>query len=286
MSHLRTRTQPGTNAPSDVEAVLGMVSGHTSAMNRVALVTGGAQGIGYSIAARFVADGLRVAVADLNADGAVAVARKFGESSCSAHQVDVADDDAVFAMVTETVDRWGAIDVLVNSAGVITRCDADSTDSEQWRRDLDINLGGVMRCSRAAYSALRAGSGGSIINLGSVGTALGMPLRLAYSTAKAGIGGLTRTLAAEWGAVGIRVNAIAPGYIDTPMMRSGFDLRVLDEAQILRRTPLGRLGSAAEIASVASFLASDDASFVTGVIVAVDGGLTIAGDFRPEVDGA
>jgi short-subunit dehydrogenase len=114
-----------------------------------------------------------------------------------------------------------------------------------------------------------------------VGSTLGLPLRLAYSTAKSGMLGLTRTLAAEWGSFGIRVNAIAPGYIDTDLMRSGFGEGVLDEQEILNRTPLRRLGSPDEIANVASFLASSDASFVTGILLKADGGVTIDGDFRP-----
>ena len=251
---------------------------------RVALVTGGAQGLGAEMARRFASDGLAVAIADINPDGADALADQLGGSDVAIGiRLDVTSDAAVAHAMAEVEGAFGRLDVLVNNAGILSRRPAEQTVTEDWLRELDVNLGGTMRCSRGAFRLLREADNPSVINLGSVASTLGLPLRLAYSTAKSGIAGLTRTLAAEWGRYGIRVNAIAPGYIDTGLMRSGFDQGVLDEAQILRRTPLGRLGHPREIAAVASFLASADASFVTGVMLCADGGVTIDGDFRPVV---
>ncbi len=196
-------------------------------------------------------------------------------------EIDVSLDDSVDHAIAYVMKHFGRIDVLVNNAGILSRSAAAETSTAEWQRELDVNLGGTMRCSRAAFPLLIRSENAVIINLASVASTFGLPLRLAYSTTKSGIVGLTRTLAAEWGPHGIRVNAIAPGYIDTPLMRSGFEQGVLDEQSILRRTPLGRLGSATEIASVAYFLASADASFITGVLLCADGGVTISGDFRP-----
>lgn len=247
---------------------------------RVALVTGGAQGLGAAIASRLHADGMTVVVADLNEDGARERSAVLGDRSLGL-QVDVTSDDSVSLLMEEVSRRLGRLDVLVNNAGIISRTPSEAVVTTAWLRELDVNLGGTMRCSREAFDLLKAGELPAIINLASVGATLGMPLRLAYSSAKSGVLGLTRTLAAEWGAFGIRVNALAPGYIDTEMMRSGFDLGVLDEQALLARTPLHRLGGSDEVAGAASFLASRDASFVTGIVLKVDGGVTIDGDFRP-----
>lgn len=253
-------------------------------MTRVAVITGGAQGLGAAIGARLHSEGLALCLADLDGDLAAqfaeSLAGRGGARVVSAH-VDVTSDASVAGLMDTVAGDFGRIDVLVNSAGTIARTPSQEIDSDAWTRLLDVHLGGAMRCSRQAFPLLCEGESASIINFGSVGTTLGMPLRLAYSTAKSGIAGLTRTLAVEWGPLGIRVNVIAPGYIDTELMRSGFRLGVLDEGEILDRTPLRRLGQASDIAGLAAFLASRDADFVTGAVIPVDGGVTIDGDFRP-----
>jgi len=252
-------------------------------VHRVALVTGGAQGLGAAVARRLRRDGLAVAVADVNSAGALALAQEIGTAEeAMGLTVDVAVDESVDAAVAAVEERFGRLDVLVNSAGIISRRPAEEILTSAWNHELDVNLGGTMRCCRSSFRLLRSGDNAVIINFASVASTFGLPLRLAYSTTKSGIVGMTRTLAAEWGGEGIRVVAIAPGYIDTSLMRSGFDQGVLDEQSILRRTPLRRLGEADEIASVASFLASSDASFVTGIMIPADGGVTISGDFRPD----
>lgn len=252
-------------------------------MQRVALITGGAQGLGAAIAGRLRRDGLAVAIADLNASGAAELAARLGSpNEVIGIPMDVSVDESVDAAVSAVEARFGRLDVLVNSAGIISRRPAEDTLTSAWQRELDVNLGGTMRSCRSAFRLLRHGNNSVIINFASVASTFGLPLRLAYSTTKSGVMGMTRTLAAEWGGEGIRVVAIAPGYIDTELMRSGFEQGVLDERSILRRTPLRRLGEAEEIAGVASFLASSDASFVTGVMLPADGGITISGDFRSD----
>ncbi|GAC68365.1 SDR family NAD(P)-dependent oxidoreductase [Gordonia soli] len=243
----------------------------------VALITGGGQGLGLAMARRLRADGFEVVVADVDAGRSDQAA---AEVSGTALVIDVTDDESVRRGVDTLARQFGRLDVLINNAGIISRSNAEEIDSHGWQRELDVHLGGTMRCSRQAFGLLRDSSNGSIINLASVGSTLGLPHRLAYTAAKSGVTGLTRTLAAEWGPFGIRVNAVAPGYIDTGMMRSGLESGVLDEDRLLERTPLRRFGSPDEIASAASFLASADASFVTGIVLRVDGGITIDGTFH------
>lgn len=224
-------------------------------------------------------DGFRVLMGDLNAAAVQEAAEVLtGEGlAVEAVEVDVTNDASI-AMAMTCIGS--GLEVLVNNAGIISRQPAAEFDSAQWDREMAVNLGGTMRCSRAAFPYLREGLTPSIVNLASVASTFGLPQRLGYSTAKTGIVGMTRTLAAEWGRQGIRVNAVAPGYIETPMMLSGFHSGALDRARLLSRTPLMRFGRAEEIAAAVAFLVSPDASFVTGVILEVDGGITIDGTFH------
>lgn len=249
---------------------------------RTALITGCGRGLGLATARRLAADGFAVVLTDINGESVYAVAE--GLDGATAHTMDVTSDDSVAAVV----GSLGRLDVLVNNAGVISRRPAGSMDSTTWDREMGVNLGGVMRCSRAAFpllveSARSRGFGTpSIVNLASVGSTFGLPQRISYSTAKTAIVGFTRTLAAEWGRLGVRVNAVAPGYIETPMMLSGFDSGVLDRERLLSRTPLMRFGHDTEVAAAISFLVSSDASFVTGAVLPVDGGITVDGMFQED----
>lgn len=251
--------------------------------DQTVLVTGAAQGLGLHMAEHFLRAGYRVALADRNEEE---LARAVGllveehpAGAVTSSPVDVTDDESVQRMVDGVASWAGRLDVLVNNAGVISRAPSESMATQVWLRELDVNVGGTFRCSRAAFPLLSASPYPSIVNLGSLGSSLGMPMRAAYNTSKTGIVGLTRTLAAEWGALGIRVNAIAPGFIETGMMRSGIDSGVLDEQQMLRRIPLRRLGRSSEVAGVAVFLASRSASYVNGATVPVDGGTVVDGTF-------
>lgn len=242
-------------------------------------MTGAAQGLGLAISERLARDGFRVLMADLNLPAVQNAAERLTAAGWAAEplEIDVTDDASVDAAMASL---GSALEVLVNNAGVISRQSAESYDSGQWEREMAVNLGGTMRCSRAAFPHLVPAERPSIVNLASVGSTFGLPQRLGYSTTKTGIVGLTRTLAAEWGRRGIRVNAVAPGYIETPMMLSGFDTGALDRDRLLSRTPLMRFGRVEEIAAAVSFLVSPDASFVTGVTLEVDGGITIDGTFH------
>lgn len=248
---------------------------------RTALVTGAGQGLGLAISRRLLSDGYRVVMGDLDEERVRAAAA--GSSGDPAAvlplAMDVTDDESV-RQAFAALGSDGVLDVLVNNAGIISRTPAEEFSSGQWDREMAVNLGGTMRCSRTAYTYLTKSAAPSIVNLASVGSTFGLPHRLGYSTAKSGVVGLTRTLAAEWGRRGIRVNAVAPGYIETPMMLSGFDTGALDRDRLLSRTPLMRFGRADEVAAAVSFLVSGDASFVTGVVLRVDGGITVDGTFH------
>lgn len=245
-------------------------------------MTGGARGLGRSIARRFSRCGGRVVLCDLDASALERTCQELGAEGAgrpAAVVVDVTSDasvDRVFESLAATVGR---VDVLVNGAGVIARGASESVDSATTASVLDVNVVGVLRCCRAAFPLLRGSADGCVVNFASVGAIFGMPGRAAYNASKSAVVGLTRTLAAEWGPHGLRVNAIAPGFVDTPMMRSGLDSGALDEQRLLARIPLRRLGDAEDIGGVAAFLASPDARYITGAVITVDGGLTIDGTF-------
>jgi NAD(P)-dependent dehydrogenase (short-subunit alcohol dehydrogenase family) len=245
-------------------------------------VTGAAQGLGLEIAQAFLVAGYNVAAVDRNRevlDPVVTSLRDLCRGEVRAFTADVTQADSVERSVAASVEWGGGLDVIVNCAGVIARGPSEAVDPDDWRSVLDVNLGGVLRCTSVAFAHLRRSENPCVINIGSVGSILGMPLRLAYNTSKTGVIGLTRTLAAEWGEYGIRVNAIAPGFIDTAMMRSGLESGALDQRLMLRRIPLRRLGRPDEVGGVAVFLASRAASYITGVTIPVDGGAVIDGTF-------
>lgn len=248
------------------------------------VVTGAAQGLGLAMTERFLADGHRVMLTDIAEDvlrdATAELGAQFGHNLVAWCAADVTNDQSV-ADLAAKVSAWsgGVLDVLVNNAGLIARSATQELTTERWLAVLEVNLGGTFRCARAMHPLLARSAKPSVINLGSLGSSLGMPQRAAYNAAKTGILGLTRTLAAEWGPDGIRVNAIAPGFIETVMMRSGFDNGLLDENYMTRRIPLRRLGEPQEIAEVASFLASDGASYINGACIPVDGGTTVDGTF-------
>jgi NAD(P)-dependent dehydrogenase (short-subunit alcohol dehydrogenase family) len=245
-----------------------------------AIITGSAAGIGAATAARFVAEGARVMIADRNFEVAKAMASRLSSraSVVFALEVDVSRTESVRNMVDTCVAEFGGIDILVNNAGIVHRDDAEVeyTTEEAWDATLGVNLKGVFLCSKFALAAIEASGGGAIVNIASIVALRGsFPSQIAYTASKGGVIALSREMAVGLARRNIRVNAICPGLTATEMAAG---LVADDAAYQLRRMhiPMGRMGQPDEIASVAAFLASDDASYITGQAIAVDGGLTEA----------
>lgn len=240
---------------------------------RVAVVTGGGRGIGEATVMAFAAEGGSVVVADVNADDAArVVAACDAPGRVVAAVVDVADRAAVDAMMAQARARFGRLDILANCAGIRGVAAVIDVAPEQWRRVHAVNLEGTLHTMQAFARIVRADGGrGAIVNLSSMGGIMGVPNRAAYVSSKHAVTGLTREMAMEAGKYGIRVNAIAPGMIRTPMTEPMF--QDPDEVRRIEAVhPVGRAGEPAEIAAAILFLSSDEAAFITGVILPVDGG--------------
>ncbi|HEX8984185.1 MAG TPA: SDR family oxidoreductase [Bryobacteraceae bacterium] len=248
--------------------------------NRVALVTGAAKGIGAGIAERFMRAGAAVVIFDLDGDAAREVAARL----CPGNRViaiagDVSVENDVMRAVEQTTAAFGSLDVLVNNAGIEIAGPVPGYTTEQWDRQIGVNLKGAFLFAKHSIPRMR-GRGGAIVNIASVHALVSYPGDAAYDASKAGMLALTRTLAIEHGREGIRVNAICPGYVDTPMTEEWL-ASVPDREETVRQMlavhPLGRIGTPADIAEAALFLASDSAAFITAACLVVDGGLTAAG---------
>ena len=239
-------------------------------VNKVAFVTGAGQGMGRAMVRRFAEEGAVVVAADINLDAARASIEGLAGGSALALACNVADGATVAAAMATVVERFGRLDVLVNNAGVGSVDAFLDTPDEHWQRVIGVNLTGVFLCSREAARLMhQSGQGGVIVNLSST-AALSGEGPSHYCASKAGVMGLTRSLARELAASQIRVNTIVPGPTNTPMMAGIPD----DWMQsMVKAIPLGRMCEPSEIAAVAAFLASDDASFITGQNIAVNGGM-------------
>lgn len=246
---------------------------------RVCVVTGAGRGIGAAIAERFAEHGARVAIAERDPASGSATQERLAARGVDArfYELDVADEAAVVAVADRVVADFGRVDVLVNNAG-ISRLGASMTfPVGDFRASLDVMVTGVFLCSREFGKALREGGGGTIVNISSINGLVAFPMRLAYSAAKAAVVSMTQVLASEWAPYGIRVNAVAPGNTRTEMVQDAVDQGLIDVDAYLDRTPLRRLGAPEEIAETVLFLASDRSSFITGQVIAPDGGWTAFG---------
>lgn len=239
--------------------------------DKVCIVTGGSRGLGFAIAIKFAQEGARVAICDVNEESlnkAVEEIKKIN-SEVMGFKVDVTNKEDIENMVKAIIDKYGRVDVLVNNAGILMDAQLHKMTDEQFDKVIDVNLKGVFLCTRAVVDIMRAQESGSIINLSSLAGVYGNFGQTNYAATKAGIVGFTKTWAKELGRKGIRANAIAPGLIDTPLMRT---LPEKIQGKMAKMIPLQRFGKPEEIANVAAFLASDESSYVNGVTIEVSGG--------------
>lgn len=251
----------------------------SSATAPVLAVTGGASGIGWATVAEWCGSGGAAVILDVSSEMLdAALSRAPEEWALRGITVDVTDRDAVDAAFGSIADTEGRLDALVACAGNAKPVPSTEMSDADWEALLDVHLSGTMRVCRAAHRLLADG-GGAIVTLSSVAGVLGMPKRASYNTVKHGLVGLTKSLAVEWAADGIRVNAVGPGYTWTPFNEALEEQGLLDPEPITRRIPLGRWARPEEIAAAIAFLAGPRSSFITGHTLMVDGGMTIGGDW-------
>jgi 3-oxoacyl-[acyl-carrier protein] reductase len=242
--------------------------------NKVAIITGGGSGIGREAALLFAKEGAKVVVADVNEKGGEETAaeiRKNGGDGFFA-KLDVTNREQSKQVVKDSLGKYGRIDVLINNAGITQDALLSKMTEEQWERVIDVNLKGVFNCIQALVEVMVNQGSGAIINTSSIVGINGNIGQVNYAATKAGVIGVTKTLAKELGKKGIRVNAVAPGFIKTPMT-SGVPDKILETMK--EKTPLRMLGEARDVAYAYLFLASDEARFVNGAVLCVDGGLVI-----------
>lgn len=244
---------------------------------KVCVITGSAGGIGREAALLFSEEGASVCVADVDEEAGKKTAAECRDACF--FRVDVADPESVSAMYRETADRYGGIDVLYNNAGIMPPDDASilDTDVEAWQRVQDVNTKGVFLCCKYGIPHLLERGGGSVINVGSFVALVGAATsQISYTASKGAVLSMSRELAVEFARRGVRVNALCPGPVETPLLMRLFDETPGALDRRLVHVPMGRLAQAREIARGALFLASEDASYVTGTAFVVDGGLTAA----------
>jgi len=243
------------------------------------VITGAGRGIGAAIAARFATEGARVAILERDRRLGEETKDRLAADGCEVrfYQLDVADEAGVIETAGQVVADFGRVDVLVNNAGIGRLGPSMTFPLQDFRASLDVMVVGVFLCSREFGAAMRAGGRGAIVNISSINGLVAFPMRLAYSAAKAAVVSMTEILATEWSAFSIRVNAVAPGNTKTEMVQEAIDQGLIDVDAYLDHTPMRRLGEPAEIAETVLYLASDRSSFITGQVLAVDGGWTAFG---------
>ncbi len=243
---------------------------------KVALITGSARGIGKAIAVKLAQEGADIVIVDVNLELAEETAKEIegmGRKSI-AYKMDVTNLEEVEKTMEDVVNKMGKIDILVNNAGITKDNLMLRMKESDWDAVIAVNLKGVFNCSKAVLKYMMKQRSGKIINIASIIGLIGNPGQANYSASKAGVIALTKTMAKEIGSRNINVNAIAPGYIDTEMTRK---LPENIRQEMLKLIPLGRMGQPEDVANVAAFLASDDANYITGQVIVVDGGMTTCG---------
>jgi NAD(P)-dependent dehydrogenase (short-subunit alcohol dehydrogenase family) len=242
-----------------------------------AIVTGAAQGLGRQMASGLAEMGADVAIADINYANAETTATELdGEADVIPVEVDVTNESSVEAMVEDVTDRLGSIDILVNNAGIVEQSPAEETELDSWKQVLEVNLDGVFLCAKHVGSQMLKRGEGKIINIASMsGFDVNVPQKQAsYNASKAGVSMLTKSLAVEWADHGVRVNAIAPGYMRTDLVDEVLEENPEMEETWLENTPMGRLGRPEELRELVVYLGSDASSYMTGSTVVMDGGYT------------
>jgi len=252
----------------------------TQSLCKVAIVTGGARGIGLAVVEKLVATGWRVAAFDVDDRGLSEVGQILDRDGhpVDSHRVDITSEAAVERAVREVHERHGRIDVLVNNAGVNAYFDATAMTEADWDRVFAVDLKGAWLCVKHVLPVMKAQRAGSIVNIASIHATLTIAGMFPYAAAKSGLVGLTRSLALDCAPLGIRVNAVSPGWTRTHLVEEWFQTQpdpAAAEASIMRVHPMRRIATAAEVANVVAFVASDEASAMTGASVAVDCGLGI-----------
>lgn len=243
---------------------------------KVALITGGGSGMGRATGIAFAQEGAKVVIADRDRVGGELTVRTIRDTGGEASfiETDVRISSQVEAMVARTVEIYGSLDCAFNNAGIPGRMGLKVADcgEEDWARVLAINLTGVFLCMKFEIPQMLKQGRGSIVNNASVGALVGSPGAAPYVASKHGVVGLTKSAALEYGKRGIRINAVCPGFIHTPMLERGLQGGGMSEKQMISFEPIGRIGRAEEVAKVVVFLSSEDASFVIGLAMPVDGG--------------
>ncbi len=241
---------------------------------KVALITGGGSGIGRATAMLFASEGARVVVADYNVEGGERTAKAIKEAGGDAvfHLADVANPGEVETLVRKTIEAYGRLDCAFNNAGIEGQFSSTPECTlENWQRVIGINLSGVFYCMKYEVPEMLKTGGGTIVNTSSICGLAGIANTAAYTAAKHGVVGLTKTAALEFSSKGIRVNAVCPGFIRTPMVARVMDRGSFDEKAVIQTHPINRLGKAEEIAEAVLWLSTDASSFVTGVPMPIDG---------------
>ncbi|MGY8667119.1 SDR family oxidoreductase [Bradyrhizobium sp. UFLA05-109] len=256
----------------------------TSSPQKVALVTGAARGIGLATARKFLTEGWHVALLDIEGELLAHAVAAIGQGEATlALTCDISDSTAVGAAMKAVEQRFGRLDALVNNAGVAVFAPLMETSDEDWSRVLEVNLTGPFISTKAAVPLMREAGGGAIVNITSISAVRASTLRSAYGTSKAGLAHLTKQLAVELAALNIRVNAVAPGPVDTAMAKQVHTPEI--RADYHDAIPLNRYGLEEELAEAIFFLCSDRSSYITGQILAVDGGFDAAGIGLPTLRG-